>query len=167
MLVLLGWGTSLETQPARAATGTVEDLRQFEKKLQEAVRRVAPAVVGVGLSARDGTEQYRTERGSGVVIDESGLVLTHGHQADPLDELFRNEWEVRFPDGAISPPILRRLRLACVSGVRRYARIGEHFHTRGLGGDDFRRNSNRSLHCRESHVIFLFGLRLRRAFTGD
>ena len=78
VLVLLGCGTSLETQPARAATGTVEDLRQFEKKLQEAVRRVAPAVVGVGLSARDGTEQYRTERGSGVVIDESGLVLTHG-----------------------------------------------------------------------------------------
>ena len=105
VLVLLGWGTSLETQPARAATGTVEDLRQFEKKLQEAVRRAAPAVVGVSLSARDVTEQYRTERGSGVVIDESGLVLTHGHQADPLDELFRNEWEVRFPDGAISPPI--------------------------------------------------------------
>ena len=106
VLVLLGWGMSLQAQsPREAEAGTVEDLRQFEKKLQEAVRRVAPAVVGVGLSARDVTEQYRTERGSGVVIDESGLVLTHGHQADPLDELFRNEWEVRCPGGAISPPI--------------------------------------------------------------
>jgi S1-C subfamily serine protease len=38
-----------------------------------------------------------------VVIDESGLVLTHGHQADPLDELFRNEWEVHFPDGRTAP----------------------------------------------------------------
>ena len=90
VLVLLGWGTSLETQPARAATGTVEDLRQFEKKLQEA----APGGPGGGWC--------------------------------------RPECE-----------------------------------RRGLGGDDFRRNSNRSLHCRESHAVSLFGLRLRRAYTGD
>ena len=63
VLVLLGWGTSLETQPARAATGTVEDLRQFEKKLQEAVRRAAPAVVGVSLSARDAASAETTFNG--------------------------------------------------------------------------------------------------------
>jgi len=108
VLALLCWAISLQTQPLRAATGTVEDLRQFEKKLQEAVRRVAPAVVRVGLSAREVTERYRTQRGSGVVIDESGLVLTHGHQADPLDELFRNEWEVHFPDGRTAPAKLVR-----------------------------------------------------------
>jgi hypothetical protein len=34
-------------------------------------------------------ERHRTERGGGVVIAESGLVLTHGHQADQLEERFR------------------------------------------------------------------------------
>ena len=78
--------------PQGAELKTADDLRQFEERLQEVVRRVAPAVVILRSKKKD------TPGSSGVVFDESGLILTHGHHDDPKPS---DEFEVRFPDGRV------------------------------------------------------------------
>lgn len=85
--------------------GSSAQLEQFESRLKEAARRVAPAVIMLRFR-----ENPTVSGGSGVVIDESGLVLTSGHHGHKvLDEL-----DVVFADGKVVPAKL----VSIFSGVR-------------------------------------------------
>ena len=110
MLYRLRWGIVLScvlsTYLARQVTNvaaanwgeirTTDELRRLEKRLQDLVQKVAPAVV----TFRTASDKFFGS--TGVVFDESGLILTHGHgrfrdlrQSDKI--------EVRFADGRVAP----------------------------------------------------------------
>src|SRR5687767_3169906 len=55
-----------------AAPMRPEELGEFERKVQEVYERVAKSTVQI--SGPNGVH-----KGSGVIVDEKGLVLTHGH----------------------------------------------------------------------------------------
>jgi serine protease Do len=63
--------------------------RRIEKSLGAAVQRVAPAVVALD------TAENLAPLGSGILIDPTGVVLTHGHSDSKVGDTVR----VRFPDG--------------------------------------------------------------------
>jgi serine protease Do len=62
-----------DTAPAPRAPLSAQEISAFEKSLQELYRRVAPATVNLFA------EPKHEHKGSGVVIDAAGHVLTHAH----------------------------------------------------------------------------------------
>lgn len=70
---------------------SIEDARAVEARLRASADKVAPAVVR--LSSGAGNE--RIDQGSGVVIDSSGLILTHGHHGLQTGA----QMKAVFPDG--------------------------------------------------------------------
>lgn len=76
--------------PASAQEDTLDDLLRIEAKVQASVSKTMPAVVAV----TDGQGS-----GSGVIVSETGLVLTAGHvMASP----YHRGYEVTFPDGSVA-----------------------------------------------------------------
>ncbi|MEP3477778.1 MAG: S1C family serine protease [Fuerstiella sp.] len=65
---------------------TIEELRSLEKHVAEVVKRVTPAIIGIG-------------GGSGVVIDDEGYVLTVGH----VGARAGRQVQITFPDGKRAP----------------------------------------------------------------
>ncbi len=64
----------------------VSDLRDIEKHVQELVRKVSPAVVGVRIGQ---------SQGSGVIVTKDGYVLTAGHVSGQPDR----DAQIVLPDG--------------------------------------------------------------------
>lgn len=94
LVTFLAWAAPLcaETSQTRRLQ-TADSLLQFEETLQEVVRRVAPAVVTFRWSGDQNLSA------SGVVFDESGLILTYGHHnKKPWEDL-----DVLFSDGRVVP----------------------------------------------------------------
>ncbi len=56
---------------------SVEDLREIEQRVQEVVKKVTPAVVGIRIGPQGGKGVLA--QGSGVIVDADGTVLTAGH----------------------------------------------------------------------------------------
>lgn len=59
---------------------SIKDLRDIEQRVQEIVKKVMPAVVGVRIGAG---------QGSGVIVTEDGLVLTAAHVSGPAGRKVR------------------------------------------------------------------------------
>ena len=70
------------------ASGSVEKLKEREKKVKKIVSELMPTVVAVV-----GNDQPAT--GSGVIINEDGLIMTAGH----VTEAAGKELTIIFPDG--------------------------------------------------------------------
>lgn len=75
--------------------GSLEEARSLQRKLRTISEKVAPAVVAV--TRHDPASDSFSHEGSGVVVDESGLILTHGHHDKPRGTVL----QVRFPDGRL------------------------------------------------------------------
>lgn len=72
---------------ARQPVASLQDLAALETRSAEVVKRVMPATVAI-ISAATGAS------GSGVIVDQDGLILTAAHVVDGADEV-----EIVFPDG--------------------------------------------------------------------
>lgn len=86
--LLLGIAFALTAGPGHAL-----DLQAQERELQAAVKKVWPAVVMLRWKTPGVAST------SGVVFDESGLVLTHGHHGQES----HTEVDIVFPDGKVAP----------------------------------------------------------------
>ncbi|MEO8351610.1 MAG: trypsin-like peptidase domain-containing protein [Chthoniobacteraceae bacterium] len=77
---------------------SIEDARGVEVRLRASADKVAPAVVR--LSSGAGSETIH--QGSGVVIESSGLILTHGHHGLQAG----TQMKAAFPDGKIEDVVI-------------------------------------------------------------
>lgn len=72
---------------------SLKEAREVQGKLRTVSEKVAPSVVALAYRVKDDTQP----EGTGVVIDASGLILTHGHHDMPRGTVL----EARFPDGRV------------------------------------------------------------------
>lgn len=75
---------------------SIEDARAVEVRLRASADKVAPAVVRLSSGADN------ENQGSGVVIDSSGLILTHGHHGLQTGA----QMKAVFPDGKIEEVVI-------------------------------------------------------------
>lgn len=83
------------TDPPPGEFASLDEARELQRNLGTISERVAPAVVALATTESGAGESIR--EGSGVVIDASGLILTHGHHGKPRGTAFR----ARFADGRV------------------------------------------------------------------
>lgn len=74
---------------------SLKEARELQRQLRTISDKVAPAVVA--LTYHDIANDYTNHEGSGVVINASGLILTHGHHGRPQGTVL----QARFPDGRV------------------------------------------------------------------
>lgn len=79
--------------PSESEFESLDEAREVQSRLRKVSQQVAPAVVAI--TYRDPKTGGIEREGSGVVIDASGLILTHGHH----DRLRGTVLRVTFPDG--------------------------------------------------------------------
>ena len=75
----------------QVSLGSIEELKERERKVKKVVSELMPTVVAVV-----GNDQPAT--GSGVIINEDGLIMTAGH----VTEAAGKELTIIFPDGRLS-----------------------------------------------------------------
>src|SRR5579871_4775719 len=82
--------TSLEktSVPLTKTPTSLQDLKELQQRVQEVYKKVLPAVVGI---------QIGNASGSGVIINEDGVVLTAGHVSSKPD----SDCKVILRDGKI------------------------------------------------------------------
>ena len=78
---------SLANLQAKPTVNNLENLKTVQKKVKTVVKKVLPATVSL-FSAKNGAS------GSGVIVSETGLILTAGHVVRGAEEM-----TVIFPDG--------------------------------------------------------------------
>src|SRR4051794_29123061 len=76
-LVFSGRALAEEVAPATKVPASISELKDLQKKVQETTKKVMPAVVGVQVGGASG---------SGVIINEEGIVLTAGHVAGKANQ---------------------------------------------------------------------------------
>lgn len=69
-LLFGGRAAAEETAPFTKVPASIAELKDLQKKIQEVTKKVMPAVVGVQVGGASG---------SGVIINDEGIVLTAGH----------------------------------------------------------------------------------------
>jgi len=93
MLALTGGAGIWADEPAAAAPPSLEDFKKRETQIKSVVDRVMPSVVAITSDTPVGT-------GSGVIINEEGLILTAAHVTDAITEDGqRKDVVVVLPDG--------------------------------------------------------------------
>jgi len=75
--LLAGRATGEETAPLTKVPASIAEMKDFQKKVQEVTKKITPAVVGVQVGGASG---------SGVIINEEGIVLTAGHVSGKPDQ---------------------------------------------------------------------------------
>src|SRR4051794_21525393 len=81
-LFLLAWTTTARAEPAKviwdpvrtSSPETVEELKALQERVKEVVAKVMPSTVGLIVGSGP-----RTGAGSGVIVNDEGLVLTAAH----------------------------------------------------------------------------------------
>lgn len=81
--------------PPPSEFSSLDEAREVQHNLRTTSDRVAPAVVALTTTEKGATELIR--EGSGVVIDASGHILTHGHHDKPRGTVL----QARFADGRV------------------------------------------------------------------
>ena len=72
--------SGIQTASSEPGAVTLEDLKAIQSKASQTVKKVMPATVSL-FSAKNGAS------GSGVIVNEDGLILTAGHVVRGADEV--------------------------------------------------------------------------------
>ena len=105
---------TLGFSPVAYSEANLDALRAREKKVQDLVTRVMPAIVCITNAQANGT-------GSGVVISKDGLILTAGH----VTQATGKDLEIIFPDGKRTKATALGANYGCDTGLAKINEPGE------------------------------------------